>query len=139
MLRSEDSARALRFVTVSGTAPVPCGDDAVEDNGTCLVLGPLNVNSSAIESASLELANGVTAISLVFTERGIDDINVLSAACFEQNQDCATGRLAILTGDQLLTAPNVQAPRFERDQILVSGTFTAEEARAIVDVLNGDG
>lgn len=139
VLRSEDSARALRFVTVSESTPTPCGADAVEDNNSCLVFGPLSLNSSAIESASVNVDNGIVVISPVFTETGIEDFNVLSAACFQQTEDCAAGRIAILTGDRLLTAPAIQASIFERDQISVSGTFTVDEAEEIVDALNGDG
>ncbi len=139
VLRSEDSARALRFLTVSESTPPPCGADAVEDNNTCLVFGPLSLNSSAIESASVEVDNGIVAISPVFTESGIEDFNVLSAACFQQTEDCASGRIAILTGEQLLTAPVIQAPMFARDQVNVTGNFTVDEAEKIVDALNGDG
>lgn len=49
---------------------------------------------------------------------------------------CPTGQVAILLDGEVLSAPTVQQPSFERDQIVIAGEFTEPEATDIAQTLD---
>ena len=71
------------------------------------------------------------SVAPIFTSGspGIDDFNVIAAACNTFQASCPAGRVAIEIDGFVESAPSVNAAYFERDQITISGSFTEEEAK----------
>lgn len=44
---------------------------------------------------------------------------------------CPSGQLVIVVDRTVLSAPSINAPELERDQISISGRFTCDEAEAL--------
>lgn len=68
---------------------------------------------------------------------GIDQLNEVAEHCVASDATCPTGRLAILLDDRVLSAPTIAASGFERDQIVISGTFSERDARVLAAILAG--
>lgn len=77
---------------------------------------------AALESATEADGPAGPQVQLMFHEgsEGIDRLNGLMAECFATTELCPTGRVAFVHGHTVLSAPQIQAPEFERDQIVVS-------------------
>jgi preprotein translocase subunit SecD len=104
----------------------------------CFQLGPESVGAEVIESADAETdQTGRWQVALVLTESGIDRFNQLAALCSPPSEACATGQVAVVLDGEVLTAPMIQQANFVRDQIVISGEFTEDEADDIADVLDG--
>ena len=78
------------------------------------------------------------SVAPIFTSGspGIDDFNVIAAACNTFQASCPAGRVAIEIDGFVESAPSVNAAYFERDQITISGSFTEEEAKDLALALN---
>lgn len=100
-------------------------------------LGPSRLGSAAVERVTL--ADGVDTPAVQLTLRagghGIDRLNELAAECFNSSSVCPTGSLAIVLDGAVVTAPQIQTPHFERDQIAISGGLTEASARDLVTTL----
>ncbi len=111
--------------------------------GLRLCLGPVALVGNVVESANLAAtAAGDFRIDLVLTHDGIDQFNQVAALCFAGAPDaqlCPSARLAIISGTMVASAPAMQAPAFERDQITISGNFTESEARDLASALVSEG
>jgi preprotein translocase subunit SecD len=130
------------FAPVLNVASAPCDDpsgDLVPDHAgeSCYELGPERLDAEVVDSADAELdAAGRWNVALVLTEDGIDSFNGLAALCSPPAPDaCPTGQIAILLDGEVLSAPVVQEPSFERDAIVISGEFTEDEATHIATTL----
>ncbi len=133
---SDAAESVLDFLPVD-SAPPPCGTDAFDDNGACLVPTGKSLGDNIVESAgTAPLENLGWTVSLVLTADGIAQFNEVAASCFEMDETCPSGRLAIVSNGELVSAPTIAAPSFERDQIQVTGDFTQEEALELVEALN---
>ncbi len=115
-------------------------DDA---DGQRYCLGPSLLTGEALESAEVGLNVTEWFVSPVFKEgaAGIDAFNAVAAQCYvgspSFNPDvCSTGQLAIVLDRSVISAPNINAASFARDQITISGTFDEESARNLALVLN---
>ncbi len=112
-----------------------------DDDGTEVAryeLGPAAVTGEALTSANPQLDSvGAWAVVPVFKagSPGIDDLNVVAAQCVAQAPQCPTGQLAIVLDGEVISAPGVQQPSFERDSIQISGEFSEKEARDLARVL----
>ena len=101
-------------------------------------LGP-----SALEGDSLETAVARFDVSTGWAVRptfksgspGIDDFNAIAAECFTGSAICPTGRLAVEIDDEVISAPTIQAPAFERDVIIITGAFDEDEAKDLAIAL----
>jgi preprotein translocase subunit SecD len=131
---------ALQILT--GGACASDDPDLVPDRheDTCYELGPSALGEEAIESATAELDQlGTTwQVFPVFRDGdpGIDAFNEVAARCFAVDRTCPTGDLAIVVDGEVVSAPTIQQPSFERDQILITGDFTQEEAELLADQLS---
>lgn len=127
------------MVPVSGYDEPPCGPDSMDDGGLCVVLGESWVNQSAIESARAAAQPGVGAVVYpIFTDEGIEAFNEIVARCFAKTDDCETGRIAIMNEGELISAPEVNAERFEKDSLVIGGgNFDTSQAEALADAING--
>ena len=126
--------------------PGPPTDDVVvvlDREGLRLCLGPALVTDTIVESADVSvLPPSEWTVAPVFTLDGIDQFNAAAAQCSTTSPDldvCPTNRLAIVDGYTVVSSPVVHASSFERDQILISGNLTEEEARDLAASLVVEG
>src|ERR687898_1313293 len=99
-------------------------------------LGPSLATGRIVSSASAKFQNEwVVALSMKGGADGIDTFNGIAAECFNRSQVCPTGQLAIVLDSVVQSAPNIEQPSYERDQIQISGTFSEGEAKDLALVL----
>jgi preprotein translocase subunit SecD len=102
-------------------------------------LGPAALTGEALEGATASLTPGTGQWVVLPTFKGgadgIDLFNSVAAQCFAKDASCPTGQLAITLDGQVISAPAIQTPNFERDQISISGDFTESEAKDLALVL----
>lgn len=110
-------------------------------------VGPVAVDGSAFESVSTDLSQDAQwEIRPVFKAgaAGIDKFNALAAVCYAGRSVSACpaqpgsdhGQIAVVIDGRALTAPTIDNPSFQRDQITISGEFTQQQAEnlaALVD------
>ena len=125
---------------IETTEPEEDIDPAVEvvlpdkDGSSRYVLGPTTVLGNAISTASAEF-QGEWTVHLEMTSDGIGGFNTLAGECFNRAGTCPTGLLAITLDGQVVSAPAIREPTFERDQISISGGFGEGEAKDLALVL----
>jgi preprotein translocase subunit SecD len=66
---------------------------------------------------------------------GIELFNQAALLCNSRAPECPTGRLAIVLDGIVQSAPNIEQPTYERDQIQISGSFTQKAAKDLALVL----
>ena len=99
----------------------------VDRTGARLCLGP--EVPAGIERAEPAINDFGSQVLLVFTPDGISDFNIVAGHCFSVDPDiCPTGRAALVVDGAVISAPAINGPSFERDQITISGGFSADEA-----------
>jgi preprotein translocase subunit SecD len=142
----EPGALDARPVLASGPEQDCRGGDADQlldrphgGGSSCYTLGPAPAEEITLESATsgLDQSGEQWQVSPVFTAEGIEVFNELAATCFAREPECPTGRLAIVVGDEVVSAPTLQQASFERDQIVITGNFTQEDAEALAEALGG--
>ncbi len=129
----------------------PDTEDGIEDtviledaDGVRFCLGPAVLDGELltgdmVESADVGLGAGVGwQVNPTFRPgpNGIDKFNSIAAVCFLGDPDiCPTRQLAVVLDHEVISAPSINAGRFARDQIQISGTFEEEEARRLAESL----
>jgi preprotein translocase subunit SecD len=99
-------------------------------------LGPAGAVGKAISSASATISStGQWSVDLSMTSTGINAFNEVAGRCYNHDQTCPTGQLAIELDGVVQSAPTIQAPSFKRDQINISGSFSQTEAKDLALVL----
>jgi preprotein translocase subunit SecD len=108
-------------------------------------LGPQLLTGSALESADALTDQLGTQWQVNPTfKSGADGIDLFNAAAAECNNPTSTvcppgadgvGRLAIVLDAEVISAPAIQQPSFERDQITITGDFGESEAKDLALVL----
>ena len=132
----------LRFAPVLLSIPTPCGDVAITsevavdpaalspgDDGCFQLDTAADLDGRDVVDACAELVTGTWAVALEFFARGIDKFNDVAEACFVRAPSCPTGQLAIVVDGIVVSAPTIELPSFERDQIQISGDFDEAEAK----------
>ncbi len=103
------------------------------------VLDGQRLTGDMVESADVGLGAGVGwQVNPIFRPGpdGIDKFNAVAAVCFLGSQDiCPTRQLAVVLDHEVISAPTINAGRFNRDQITISGSFEEEEARRLAESL----
>jgi hypothetical protein len=126
--------------TETATSVAACGNGVVVGTYT---LGPVTVAGTALASARAYYSpqTGEWVVNPVFKAGtdGIDGFNAIAGHCYQRDAICPTGELAIVMNGTVLAAPTVQTPRFEADQIQISGNFTEESANALAAGINAAG
>jgi hypothetical protein len=125
----------LTFQAVRGTAPAPCEPTALptSDVSECLTVSDVPWTRPVVEAAEAsEVAPGQWAVRVILTEQAIEQFNELAAECFARSSSCLTGRVAVILNRTALSAPTIESPSFERDQIEISGNFSESEAKDLV-------
>jgi preprotein translocase subunit SecD len=107
---------------------------------TAYVLGPSLATGRIVKTAQADLENGQWVVRLEMRggSDGIDKFNSIAAQCYEANPDptvCPTGRLAIVLDSVVQSAPSIQQPSYQADQISISGNFGQSEAKDLALVL----
>ena len=109
-----------------------------------LALGPVAFTGDVIETASSAFSQSTNQWEVLLTLKaganGIDKWNALAAECYSGGATCpasgsAHGRIAIVLDHIVQSAPTVQTPTFQRDQISISGAFTEGETKDLALVL----
>lgn len=135
------------FAMVLADAPAPCPADPAmqldqaEEHCYALETEALVPMDDVLESAEVQVspASGDDwQVHLTLTESGIERFNELAASCFAADVRCPAGLIAITAGGDVVSAPQVQAASYERDQIVVSGGFNEDEARRLADAFDPD-
>lgn len=150
-LIENDAVVSFRPVLQSGPAEAPGfpavtppGDDAPDATvvlddaaGTRYVLAPVSMASDVIETAEPDLESNGWLVSLTMRAGadGIDAFNAVAELCSDTAPECPLGQLAIVHDSTVVSAPTIQEPSFERDQIRISGEFDEAEARTLAAAL----
>jgi len=102
------------------------------------ILGPALTSGAALEGAEAELqqVEWVVRVTARPGEEGIGLFNTAARACFNRTAECPTGQLAIVLDGQVVSAPVIQAPDFDRANIYLSGAFSESDARDTALVLD---
>ena len=110
------------------------GDDG--EDPPRYVLGPTEVLGRAIDTARASFPQGVEwIVELEMTSEGIEVFNELAGQCNGLQPTCPTGQLAIVLDGVVQSAPSVDAPSFQRDEISISGSFDEGSAKDLALVL----
>lgn len=117
-------------------------------------LGPALFTGAALESAQavLESVQWFVRLTVRAGPDGIDKFNQAASTCYYSDPEVcpgvptrdvstgenvtASGRLAVVLDQTVQSAPSVNSPTFERDNVIISGAFTEQEARELALVLD---
>lgn len=100
-------------------------------------LGPTALKGDALSDASATFPNNEWVVNPIFKsgEDGIDKFNAAAAECNTAAPSCPTTQLAIVLDGIVISAPQIQQPQFERDQIQITGSFDEGSAKDLALVL----
>ncbi|MDQ2648303.1 MAG: protein translocase subunit SecD, partial [Actinomycetota bacterium] len=103
------------------------GDDIVATYN----LGPSLATGEIVSKANASLGpTGQWTVELeIKGGSGIEAFNAAAATCFGRTETCPTSQLAIVLDSRVVSAPTIERPSFERDQIQISGNFGESEAK----------
>lgn len=113
------------------------------DDGTVYKLGPVAVDGRAVKGATANLSqSGQWTVNPIF-KAGVDNIdkfNAIAAQCYNGEATCPKtvgehGQLGIVLDGVVLSAPSINTPSFEADQISISGSFTKDSAESLAVAL----
>jgi preprotein translocase subunit SecD len=110
------------------------------DDGSLYQLGPSLATGRIVKTASADIQNGQWLVKLEMRggDDGIDKFNEIAAKCYDQAPDpqvCPSGRLSIVLDSVVQSAPSINEPSYEADQITISGSFSESEAKDLALVL----
>ena len=119
----------------------PNCDPDPDDPAKCWVaryfLGPTALKGDAVSDANATFPQNAWVVNPVFKsgEDGIDQFNAVAAECNGGAPSCPTTQLAIVLDGIVISAPQIQQPSFERDQIQITGDFDESSAKDLALVL----
>ena len=134
-----------------GSAPslaeILASQDANDPNATVVLLGkngdvysagPAGASGLVFSNdAAAEINNGTwsVVVGLLNGSAGEDIWNALSTRCFNKDETCPTGQIAIVLDGEVISAPVVQQAIFTGGTVQISGSFTEAEARDLAKIL----
>ena len=100
-------------------------------------VGPQQGTGEVFTNAQARVINGAwgVTVDLRSGSKGSDIWNALAAQCYDKQQTCPTGQLAIELDGVLQSAPTVNARVFNHG-VEITGSFSEAEARNLARVLN---
>ena len=107
-------------------------------NGDVYSAGPAGASGLVFSNdASAEINNGTwsVVVGLLKGSAGEDIWNALSTRCFNKDETCPTGQIAIVLDGEVISAPVVQQAVFTGGTVQISGSFTEAEARDLAKIL----
>jgi preprotein translocase subunit SecD len=128
-------------------AEILANQDANDPNATVVLLGkngdvysagPAGASGLVFSNdASAEINNGTwsVVVGLLKGSAGEDIWNALSTRCFNKDETCPTGQIAIVLDGEVISAPVVQQAVFTGGTVQISGSFTEAEARDLAKIL----
>ena len=104
-----------------------------------LLLGPSILTGDGLSGADADFVDFEWGISVTMKdgEQGIDAFNAIASECFSSSIFCPAqagsvrGQIALVLDSQVITAPVINAPAFERDSILISGAYEKQQAEDV--------
>jgi preprotein translocase subunit SecD len=104
------------------------------------VVGPVALTGEALSGASAQLGGqfgNEWVVNPTFKggADGIDQFNAVAAQCYAASATCPTGQLAIVLDGRVISAPTIQQPSFQADQIQISGSFDEGGAKDLATSL----
>ena len=128
--------------TAPANTPDPTDPDATvlltDDLGISYQVGPAQATGDVfLNDAQADISSGQWAVvvSLRGGAEGEDVWNALTTKCFNREESCPTGQVAIVLDGVVISAPVVQEPVFTGGTVQISGDFTEEEARDLAKIL----
>jgi preprotein translocase subunit SecD len=128
-------------------AEILANQDANDPNATVVLLGkngdvysagPAGASGLVFSNdASAEINNGTwsVVVGLLKGSAGEDIWNALATRCFNKDETCPTGQIAIVLDGEVISAPVVQQAVFTGGTVQISGSFTEAEARDLAKIL----
>ena len=107
-------------------------------NGDVYSAGPAGASGLVFSNdAAAEINNGTwsVVVGLLDGAAGEDIWNALSTRCFNKDETCPTGQIAIALDGEVISAPVVQQAIFTGGTVQISGSFTEAEARDLAKIL----
>lgn len=101
-------------------------------------VGPVSLTGNALSGAAASVTQaGQWVVSPTFKggSDGIDQFNAVAAQCYNRQSTCPTGQLAIVLDGRVISAPVIQQPAFQADQIQISGSFDEGSAKDLATAL----
>lgn len=100
-------------------------------------LGPTALKGDALSDASATFPNNQWVVNPIFKSGadGIDKFNEAATTCNTGAPSCPTRQLAIVLDGIVISAPTINEPQFERDQIQITGNFDEGSAKDLALVL----
>ncbi len=134
-----DSAPSLAEILASQDANDPNATVVLlGKNGDVYSAGPAGASGLVFSNdAAAEINNGTwsVVVGLLNGSAGEDIWNALSTRCFNKDETCPTGQIAIVLDGEVISAPVVQQAIFTGGTVQISGSFTEAEARDLAKIL----
>jgi preprotein translocase subunit SecD len=117
--------------------PLPSDAEVLsgETVGEC-ALGPSPLDGSPFIDAFV-ISTLDLQVSVTIDPEVLDEFNVLATACFEADPTCPSRQLAVVAGNDIVTAPLVNTPSLP-EQIAITGDFSEDEAEGLATLIAGD-
>ncbi len=151
----ETDEEKIAFVEdLLGLGQTPDLTDLTDDDGTTNIiiaefdddqnevaryeLGPVGLKGDGLTDANaiLQGSEWVVAPEFKSGEEGINAFNRIASDCFNRLPSCAVGAVAMALDGRVISAPQVNAAEFGRDQITISGgPFSEQEAKDLAVAL----
>jgi preprotein translocase subunit SecD len=144
---SSPTTIAATAASAPSLAEILANQDANDPNATVVLLGkngdvysagPAGASGLVFSNdASAEINNGTwsVVVGLLKGSAGEDIWNALSTRCFNKDETCPTGQIAIVLDGEVISAPVVQQAVFTGGTVQISGSFTEAEARDLAKIL----
>lgn len=98
------------------------------------------LTGSLLTDATAEMAGGATGTSpdvkLTWTDEGIQIFNQIAARLYARPAGSTQRELGIFLDQQLISAPEIQASNYTNGQIIIQGSFTAQQVTYLANLLN---
>ena len=134
-----DSAPSLAEILASQDANDPNATVVLlGKNGDVYSAGPAGASGLVFSNdAAAEINNGTwsVVVGLLKGSAGEEIWNALSTRCFNKDETCPTGQIAIVLDGEVISAPVVQQAIFTGGTVQISGSFTEAEARDLAKIL----
>ncbi|MDO8364614.1 MAG: hypothetical protein Q7V88_17115 [Actinomycetota bacterium] len=118
--------------SADGTGWVPAGGDQYCLVGPTRATGAIFAGDAAVR---LEADQWAVAVSIRPGPDGLDLLNAIAAQCFNHEEACPSGQLAIVVDGAAVSVAAVQTAEFE-GTLQISGSLSEAEAQAIARSLN---
>jgi protein-export membrane protein SecD/preprotein translocase SecF subunit len=112
-------------------------DDTTKKVTATYQLGPAQATGRIVSGATAELnQSGQWEVRHNITGGdAIDSFNQIAGQCNSKSAQCPSGQLAIVLDSNVVSAPPISQPSYQRDQIVITGSFSQREAKNLALVL----